>query len=179
MGGIQIRWRQGESRPLPSFISRSKWIFLPCSIRRKLPRAREIRLGETPICSLRRFPTHLCHDSWRPIISRPQEVLNLRPEASLDFVDWKSISGATGVDCEYSWTGAIRVVHQDRRTAREYIVRVACGRSLPAFSLVSGYITVRRGVPMCAGVRGCCRHYCRQRSSPLGKSEPPRRLSID
>ena len=22
---------------------------------------------------------------------------------------------------------------------------------------------------MCAGVRGCCRHYCRQRSSPLGR----------
>jgi len=78
-----------------------------------------------------------------------------------------------------SRTGHIGVVDQDRRGTGHHIVRVACGRSLPAFSLASGHITVHRGAPMCAGVRGWCRHYCRQRSSPLGKSEPPRCLSID
>ncbi|GAA1660723.1 hypothetical protein [Fodinicola feengrottensis] len=47
------------------------------------------------------------------------------------------------------------------RSASQDIVRVACGRSLPAFSLASGYVAIRRSAPLCAGVRGCCRHYCR------------------
>ena len=72
---------------------------------------------------------------------------------------------------------AARIVHQDRRATGQYIVRVGWSPALPAFSQVSGDMTIRRGVPLCAGVRGCCRHYCRQRYRPLAPwglvSRPP------
>ena len=61
---------------------------------------------------------------------------------------------------------AARIVYQDRRAACHNIVRVARCPALPASSQVSGVLMVRRGPWLCAGVRGCCRHYCRQRYRP-------------
>jgi hypothetical protein len=60
----------------------------------------------------------------------------------------------------------VAIMDQDRCIASQYIVRVALDPALPAFSQVSGVLTVRRSPWLYADVRGCCRHYCRQRSRP-------------
>lgn len=65
------------------------------------------------------------------------------------------------------WRNYGAVVDQYRSGPGEYIVRVALAPALPAFSQVSGVLTVRRGPWLCVGVRDCCRRYCRQRSRPL------------
>ncbi len=64
---------------------------------------------------------------------------------------------------------AVAVVYQYRRIAREHIVRVLRTPPSPALSQVIGGFVLRWRPWLCPGVRACCRHYCRQRSTPPGE----------
>ncbi len=71
-------------------------------------------------------------------------------------------------DSTTSYRVSIRaIMDQDRRGACHHIVRVVGDPALPASSQLSSGLTVRRGPWLCAGVRGRCRHGCRQRRRPL------------
>lgn len=72
--------------------------------------------------------------------------------------------------CSPQYRATIRtigIVDQDRDAARHNIVRALDGPSPPAFSQAMRCSAVRWGVCSFGVVRGCCRHYCRQRSRPL------------
>lgn len=54
------------------------------------------------------------------------------------------------------------IVHQDRSGTCEHIVRVLAAPPLAAFMQVGRGFAVRWSPWLCAGIRGCCRRYCRQ-----------------
>lgn len=80
-----------------------------------------------------------------------------------------SLSGIrTGTQCQIALLTRRCIMNEYRGLPRQHIVRVALDPALPAFSQVSGVVAVRRGPRLCADAGGCCRHYCRRRSRPLG-----------